>query len=428
MKKIHIASVAALVVTVTPVVSVADSNPDLEQKVQQLSSELDRVKTQLDEIKTQNEALAEQQEVTGKQGSGADNLHVSGYGELTYTRPTHQKEITKADLARAVVGFGYRFDNKTRFASEFEIEHAVTSAEDSGEYEVEQFYIDHQAMASVAIRGGLFLIPAGLLNATHEPPNYFGVHRNFVETVIIPSTWREGGVAVHGNTDGGFVWDAGITTGMNIANWEINQEVPRFTTADDLGDGGPFQETHQELSNANAEHFSQYVALNYSGVAGLTVGGSVFTGNMGKFQSETSDQRATLWELHSRWTPGKADISAVYAHGSISNTEEVNQLYPGASNLIPAGFYGGYVQAAYSVWEKDPYRLVPFVRGERFNAATDIKGAAQGEGDDSLPAERVFTWGANFYLNPLVVVKMDYQTFKENSDFNRLNFGLGLAF
>ena len=34
----------------------------------------------------------------------------------------------------------------------------------------------------------------GFTNERHEPPTFYGVERNFVETAIIPSTWREGGV------------------------------------------------------------------------------------------------------------------------------------------------------------------------------------------------------------------------------------------
>ena len=48
---------------------------------------------------------------------------------------------------------------------------------------------------TLAGRAGLFLIPSGILNTAHEPTQYFGVTRNFVETSIIPTTWREGGVA-----------------------------------------------------------------------------------------------------------------------------------------------------------------------------------------------------------------------------------------
>ncbi len=43
------------------------------------------------------------------------------------------------DLARAVFGIGYRLDDQTEFNSEYEVEHAVSSADDVGEFEVEQF-------------------------------------------------------------------------------------------------------------------------------------------------------------------------------------------------------------------------------------------------------------------------------------------------
>jgi hypothetical protein len=41
------------------------------------------------------------------------------------------------------------------------------------------------------LRAGIELIPIGILNLTHEPPTFYGVERNAVETFIIPTTWRE---------------------------------------------------------------------------------------------------------------------------------------------------------------------------------------------------------------------------------------------
>ena len=70
----------------------------------------------------------------------------------------------------------------------------------SGEFEVEQFYVDRRLNDAVTVRAGLFLMPFGLLNENHEPTNFYGVQRNFVETLIIPSTWREGGFNLHGDT------------------------------------------------------------------------------------------------------------------------------------------------------------------------------------------------------------------------------------
>ena len=194
--------------------------------------------------------------------------------------PTHVAADTQFDLARAVFGIGYRFDDRTVFNSEYEVEHAVASAGDKGEFEVEQFYVDHQLTPWASIKGGLFLMPFGLLNEHHEPTNFYGVQRNFVETLIIPSTWREGGIALHGNTQIGLNWDAGVTTGLDLGGWEINPEDPQYRTALELEDNGvaPMQATHQELSLANAHHLSQYLSLNYSGIPGLLAGAAVFTG------------------------------------------------------------------------------------------------------------------------------------------------------
>jgi hypothetical protein len=45
-----------------------------------------------------------------------------------------------------------------------------------------------------------------------------------------------------------------------------------------------------------------------------------------------------------------------------------------------------------------------------------------------VPADRVWTYGANFYVTPNVVFKADYQSFATNSELTRFDLGLGLAF
>src|SRR5207248_8715494 len=109
----------------------------------------------------------------------------------------------------------HRFSDRLSFNSEFELEHAVASAGDRGEAEIEQAYLNYQFSEKVNVKGGLFLVPLGILNETHEPPTYYGVERNEVETRIIPSTWRELGVGVHGLLGQGFRYDVGVTTGFN---------------------------------------------------------------------------------------------------------------------------------------------------------------------------------------------------------------------
>src|SRR5262249_50078131 len=154
-----------------------------------------------------------------------------------------------------------------------------------------------------AAKAGLFLMPFGLINEHHEPTQFYGVQRNFVETLIIPSTWREGGVGIHGNTQVGLTWDFGVTTGINLGGWNFNPEDPLYRDAYDLEEGAPLQATHQELQHANAHDLSQYVALNYNGVPGLLVGAAVFTGKaaLPTFPVPLPSERVWLYDAHARW-------------------------------------------------------------------------------------------------------------------------------
>jgi hypothetical protein len=379
-----------------------------------------------------------------------NGLKLWGYGEVYYTRPTRDEKEAQADLARAVFGIGYTFDSRTEFNSEFEVEHAVASAADPGEFEVEQFYIDRELNQYVGLRAGLFLMPFGFLNEHHEPTNFYGVQRNFVETLIIPSTWREGGLNLHGDTGFGLGWNAGLTTGFDLSKWNFAPEFPLYTTALDLedSDSAPLQSTHQELALANAQHLSQYVALSYYGVPGLTIGGAISTGDAVKVAAPPNvpipgNERVTLWEGHVRWTPSKWDLSAIYAKGSISNVAIANESNPGSPNPIPSQFYGYYVQSAYTLWDYREYRLVPFARWEHYNIGSSYEGTtgpvvpmglvpiSANPGDYGywpINHDRVWTVGANFYTTPHVVFKADYQWFELNSDFSRFDLGLGVAF
>jgi hypothetical protein len=378
------------------------------------------------------------------------NVRLWGYGELYYTRPSRQPSRAQADLARAVFGIGYSFDAKTEFNSEFEVEHAVTSATDPGEFEVEQFYVDRQLNDAVMLRAGLFLMPFGLLNEHHEPTNFYGVQRNFVESLIIPSTWREGGFNLHGDTPIGISWNAGLTTGFDLSKWNYAPQFPQYSTALDLANShaAPLQSTHQEMALANAHDLSQYIAVGYYGVPGLTLGAAISTGKAVKVPAPPNapipgGERVTLWETHARWTPAKFDLSALYAHGSISNLAAANAANPGSPNPIPSDFYGYFAQAAYDLWEHGDYRLAPFARWERYNMGSRYAGTAGPvipSGLVPLSAtpgdfgywpqnhDRVWSVGANFYTTPHVVFKADYQWFQVNSDFNRFDLGLGLNF
>jgi hypothetical protein len=371
----------------------------------------------------------------------AAGVRLWGYGEMYYIDPTRDGNQARADLARAVFGLGYSFDERTEFNSEYEVEHAVASGSDPGEFEVEQFYVDRAFSEALSARAGLFLMPFGFLNEHHEPTRFYGVQRNFVETLIIPSTWREGGFNLHGDTKAGFGWNVGLTTGFDLSKWDFAPAFPPYTSALALANSGtaPLQATHQELALANARHLSQYAALSYYGVPALLLGGAVSSGE----SSAPGDPRVTLWEAHARWMPGKLDLSALYARGSISNTGPANAAHAGSPNPLPSSFYGYFLQGAYRLWEQGDYQAAPFVRWERYNLGASYAGTpgpvvptglvplsgAGGEfGYWPRSEDRVFTAGASFYLGAHLVLKGDYQWFQINQGFRRFDLGLGVSF
>ena len=414
------------------------------QRLDAMTQEMSKLRAEITELKsaqTKTEATAQtanaaaqevKQEVATSAASkpaGGPSTVVTGYGEINYNRYNNSTNAirffgapdTQADARRVVLGVQHRFNDKTKFVGEFEWEHAVTSASDRGEAAIEQAFIEHQVTPNVAVRAGLFLVPMGLLNERHEPASYYGVERNVVETAIIPSTWREGGLLAIGTFGNGFTVQGGITTGFDLSKWDSTSRE---------GKESPLGSIHQELSFAKAKNLSVIGALDWRGVPGLTVGGAFFTGKAGHGQLflTGANPTVTIWDLHARWTPGKWDFSAVYANGTIRNTTSLNIPLASDPTPIPSRFFGAYVQAAYHLWQSGEARLSPFARFERVNTAAGYATLPSGLGRAADKTETIATIGASYRFAPSVVLKADVQRFTLNKTNNRFNLGLGWSF
>ena len=413
-----------------------DAQAALAARLDQLAAELAAVKAELARLQQQQAANAAPvanvpatvpiatvtaSAAVAAQGAGLvaePTTVLTSYGEINYNRPTRDSKNAVSDVRRFVLGYQHRFDEKTKVVTELEVEHAVSSSSDPGEVEVEQAYIERQLTSKVAARAGLFLMPFGLLNENHEPTAFYGVERNFVETAIIPSTWREGGLQFVVGFDNGLAAQAGVTTGFDLGKWDATSTK---------GAASPLGAIHQELALAKARDLSVFGALNWRGVPGLLVGASLFTG--GATHGETvASSRVTLWDLHARYTPGRWDLSSVYSRGTISNTPDFNTPLVGSQALIPKCFDGWYGQAAYHLWSEGDYALAPFVRWEQFNTARSFADLGAGLTPPAARTERVITVGTNFNIGSSIVLKADYQRFREKTDNNRLDLGLGWSF
>ena len=392
-------------------------------------------------LKAQDQAIASLQETaasnaaTLERAGWAASTTVSSYGEIVYTRPTKDVAASNTDVARAVIGIEHRFDHATKMVGEWEWEHAITSSSDRGESEVEQLWVEREFDNGVRGRAGLFLMPVGLLNESHEPTAYYGVYRPDTDTKIVPSTWREVGIGASGDLGSGLNWNVALTTAPNLSGWDASSTEGR--------ERGPLQAIHGEGQFAASRTLGTVAALNWRGIPGLLVGGSIVVDNIGESQPGFTGNGTTLLMLdaHARYQVGRLDLAAEAIRAQINGATQFNQQIATigleSPTFVPHLFYGAYAQAAYRVYQTDEYTLSPFARYEILNTAAGSGSLPVASGATKQPDERIATLGANLMIGEGVVLKADYRIYHQHKTpdtkehftlGNSLNLGVGFAF
>lgn len=316
----------------------------------------------------------------------ASRTHISGYGEMHYNNLDSKNEI---DFHRFVLFFGHQFSDKIRFFSELELEHSLASKSAVGEVELEQAYIDLQLAPNHNLRTGLFLVPVGILNETHEPTTFYGVERNNVEKDIIPTTWWEGGAALNGKFGPGLSYDVAVHSGLGT------------TTAApyDLRKG------RQKVSEAKANDLAYTTRLRWTGLPGVELAATL---QRQDDITQGANVAATLGEVHAVIKRGPVGMRALYAQWNLDNTAPKG----------PDKQLGWYVEPSYRVTEN----FGAFVRYSLWDKKA---------GDSDKSEMRQTDVGVNYWAHPNVVYKADiqhkYDQSKGSSD-DGFNLGVGYHF
>ena len=193
---------------------------------------------------------------------GETRLPIAGYMEAHFNKETGLPG--QGNLDRFVLLFGHSFSDRIKFWSDLEIENAlVEGGKEKGEIAVEQAYLDFLVKPWLNFRGGLVLSPIGIINERHEPPSFNGVERPFVETLIIPTTWRELGVGLTGDLGRGFRYRGYMLSALDPIGFSAEQGIREGRT---LG----FQARFRNPATA--------ARLEYGGVRRLTLGLSGYSG------------------------------------------------------------------------------------------------------------------------------------------------------
>ena len=347
--------------------------------------------------------------------SGVLTGPISGYMDFHYNNREDEDAIL--DFHRFVLLFSHSFSDRIRFVSELELEHAVVSNETDGELELEQAYVDFLLTRSFNVRAGMLLAPVGIINERHEPPVFHGVERPFVDTVIIPTTWFDTGVGVHGEFRHGFRYRAYLMSPLDSTGFSAEEGI---------------REGRQKGAQSNVSSLATTGRLEYVGHPGLVLGTSFWTGDTG-FQDLRFETSMTMVEIDGRYRQGEFEARGEYAHGFLDGMGELNasrQRTVGVSPNVASQIRGFYLEGSYFVSPLPaPRELALFARYENFDTQYRMPTGFQSLQEFDRDA---FVFGLTYFPDPDVAVKLDYTVLRNQSDVvnapDSLNIGLGWWF
>ncbi|MCF8474177.1 MAG: hypothetical protein K9G26_05705 [Emcibacter sp.] len=324
---------------------------------------------------------------------------VGGYTELHY----NAGKKDQIDLHRFVVFLSHEFNEKIRFFSEFEIEHSISGEGQVGEVEIEQAYIEMDINENHKASLGVQLIPVGIINETHEPPSFYGVERNNVETNIIPATWWEAGAKLSGNLSDNIGYDIMIHSGL-----------------DTTGYGYKIRNGRKKVGEAPWKNSALTARAKWHVTNGIDIAAS-FQYQTDITQSSLDDEKAsaTLFEIHTDIKQGVSENStlglrALYAQWNV-NSDTAKSL----GRNIQRGWY---VEPSYKIALRHNHAVGFFARYSLWDNEA---------GDHTDSAYKQTMIGINYWPHERVVLKMDYQIddfTNNNKEDRRINLGVGLQF
>jgi len=346
-------------------------------------------------------------------GNYASAVTVSAYAEILYNQP--ESDNGELDVQRMVLLFGYRFNEKTQFITEVELEHV-------NEVFIEQAFVNYAVGSNVSLRGGLMLVPMGIINEFHEPTTFNGTERPAMDNVIVPTTWREIGIGAAGRfNDISLGYQVYVFNGFKSTEANGEGGLSGFLRGSNGLRGGRQKAIQSTTLSAK---------LDYYGIPGLRLG---LSGYFGSTQATDDIEEfdganigVSMLGLDARYAYQRFTARGQFVHASLSDTD----LYNNATGSdLGSALQGFYVEGAYNLFPMtNKQKLFAFARYEKFNTHADTAGDLMA--NDAFDRTDLTT-GLTYHIAPGVVVKGDYQ-FRSNASEtdtkDRLNFGIGVWF
>lgn len=361
--------------------------------------------------------------------SNPNKLTFGGYGQIDYNQPIGGNNIQngKLDVHRLVLLFGYRFNEKFSFISEIEIEHVK-------EVYVEQAFLNYSVNTYLNVRGGLMLVPMGIINEYHEPTTFNGVERPLIDKYIAPTTWREIGVGITGSVpELSLRYQTYLMNGFSSYNGS-----PQLSGKNGLRKG------RQKGAESIIRTPVSASRIEYYGIMGLNLGFSVYLGGTQSSEfkkinrddkndiatADSSVVKVRMFGLDARYQRSGFQFRAQTYYTKILNTSQYN-FYTASEdvpNNLGSSMYGYYVEAGYNVFQelqKVKSEMITFVRYSAYNTQYSMTSELT---KNPAYEMQVITAGIGWKPLPEVAIKADIQMLKSKQDNNFSKvFNAGIA-
>jgi hypothetical protein len=271
-----------------------------------------------------------------------------------------------------------------------------------GELSMEQLFLKFNINRDVYLTAGLFIPRMGIINENHLPTTFNGNDRPFVETFLIPATWRELGIGIYGNVRRipGLNYSFAIMNGLNSAG---------FNNGTGIADGR-FEGSQASASNVAVTGSVLYYYRNFrlqaSGYFGGTAGLAKRVADSLQLRSGPFGTPVGLIEANAQYHNRGVSIKALATSAHIQDAYRINRAY---ANNTPAAMLGAYAEAGYNffkIWNDGTTKnLTVFVRYEWMDLNYQLP--SNGIENGTLRKSFVVT-GITFQPVQGVVVKLDY--------------------
>jgi len=307
--------------------------------------------------------------------------HVGGYFDTEWQSGTSSDSFI---AHRFVLDVSSQVHSRILFNAEVEFEYGGDTNK-SGEIKIEQAWMDYKINDAAIVRTGIVVIPFGRVNVLHDSDIRELTDRSLYAKYIVPTTWSDTGIGVHGNLD---------LSEESVLDYEV-YAINGLSGTPNATKG--IREMRPNFKTDNNKNKAIVGRVAYSPFLGLTGATSLYTG---KYDAE---EKLNLNML---------GFDVAWHSGPFYSVAEWAQVNADASGSAPTAMNGFYIEGGYTFFPdffKNTFLDEDFVNPTvtlfcRYGQATlDTSSTAA-----SANPKRT-TVGVNYRPMATTVFKMEYQ-------------------